>query len=633
MSTRRNYQRTTRVIADLLSDLEHYEGSLMRDLGRLWRDHITAHRWKLFAALTLTFIWSSLPFVFTLTWRFLIDEVLLVGRERSIADLNSAELRLQMGMALQFFGMNMGLWSVWLVTHWTRSWLILLVGRHVVYSIRTCLHRKLQALHLSFFERTPTGRILSRVLDDVNVVHGWVTNQAVNLFASVAKLLIGFGLIFYLNWKLALSVIVAFPLYAWVYHSLRPKVKASNIATRRLNARMYARASERVGNVHVIQSFARERAELGTFARMVHDSVRVGMRIVLYRQALMVVAGLITAGATGIAVWVGVDQIKAGALTAGSLIAFLNASRHIFEPVSSLTNLVIESQQVLVVLRRVFNLLDENIAVRPGAISLDGMVGKITFEHVTFRYDIQTRPALEDITFKVKPGQRVAIMGPSGSGKTTLFQLLLRFYDPQDGEIRVGGVNLVDADPRSLRRHVRMVQQEPILFSGTIAENINYGNLEATPIQTMSAARQAELHDFVMGLPVKYETEVGENGITLSGGQKQRLALATALLTEPEVLLLDDTTSALDAETEARIRATLNRVLEGRTSLIITQRIATARDCDFIVVLDNGRIVQQGTHEELMEEEGFYRSICGKQAVLELTDEQEIRDVANETTG
>jgi ATP-binding cassette subfamily B protein len=244
------------------------------------------------------------------------------------------------------------------------------------------------------------------------------------------------------------------------------------------------------------------------------------------------------------------------------------------------------------------------------------MSGKVRFDHVTFTYPYQEEPALMDVNFRVRPGEKVAIMGPSGSGKSTIFQLLLRFYDPQQGEVRVGGVNLIDAATESIRWHVGMVQQEPVIFSGTLAENIMYGRLAATPSEVIDACKKAEMHDFIMSLPLKYETVVGEQGITLSGGQRQRLALAQALLTDPEILLLDDTTSALDARTEARIRETLNKALEGRTSLIITQRVATARDSDWIMVLENGRATQMGTHEQLKSREGFYRRICEQQDAL-----------------
>ncbi|TVQ20922.1 MAG: ATP-binding cassette domain-containing protein, partial [Spirochaetaceae bacterium] len=273
-------------------------------------------------------------------------------------------------------------------------------------------------------------------------------------------------------------------------------------------------------------------------------------------------------------------------------------------------------QAVFVVIKRVFSLLDEDVDVSPGKIKLDGITGRIHFDGVSFRYPEQSSGALENISFYIAPGEKVALMGPSGAGKTTVFNLILRFYDPHEGSVQIDEINLVNADPTSIRRHVVLVQQEPVVFSGTIAENIVYGRMESKPSAIMAAARQAELHDFIMTLPVKYETEVGQNGISLSGGQRQRLALATALLTGPEVLLLDDTTSALDAETEARIRTTLYQALEGRTSIIITQRIATARSCDRIIVLDHGRIVQQGTHDELKREEGFYRRIFLQQESL-----------------
>lgn len=611
----RTFERTTAIIDELNAERERYDGSARDDLRRLWREYVVVHTPRIALALGLTLIWSALPFLFTLTWRYLVDDVLLVSSGRSLATLTPAELEGQARLAVTFFYMNMGLWTTWLITHWTRSWLILLVGRDVVFALRRRLHEKLQDLHVGYFERTPTGRIISRVLDDVNVIDGFVTGQAVNMFASVAKLVLGLGLVFYLDWKLTLTVLASVPVYAWSYQVLRPRVHSAQFAMRRLIARMYARASERVAGVRVIQSFASERPESAGFAHLTFNSVRVAMRMVFYNQSLMVVAGAITAITTGIIIYVGALEVRAGVLTIGSLIAFTSAMAHIFEPVNSLTSLAIELEQVLVVIRRVFGMLDEPIEVAPGRLKLEGMVGKIAFDAVTFSYPLSTRPALDHVSFHIRPGERVAIMGPSGAGKSTLFQLLMRFYDPQSGSVSVGGVQLADADPHSIRRHVVMVQQEPVLFSGSVAENIRYGTLDAEPHEVIKAARQAELHEFIMTLPRKYETEVGEKGVTLSGGQKQRMALATALLTDPEVLLLDDTTSALDAETEARIRATLNRALAGRTALVITQRIATARDCDRILVFQAGRIVQEGAHRQLLDCDGFYRDVCMRQGV------------------
>jgi ABC-type multidrug transport system fused ATPase/permease subunit len=307
---------------------------------------------------------------------------------------------------------------------------------------------------------------------------------------------------------------------------------------------------------------------------------------------------------------------RSGLLSIGEVVFFMSVMPRLFMQINALANMFVQIQAVFVVIKRVFNLLDEDVDVTPGKIELDGIAGRVHFENVTFVYPGQSTPALDNVSFYIGDGEKIALMGPSGAGKTTVFNLILRFYDPRDGAVYIDGINLVNADPASVRRHAVLVQQEPVIFSGTIAENIVYGRLQSRPTEIMNAARQAELHEFIMTLPVKYETEVGQNGVSLSGGQKQRLALATALLTKPEVLLLDDTTSALDAETEARIRRTLDHVLEGRTSIIITQRIATARSCDRVIVMDQGRIVQQGTHTELKDQEGFYRRIFLQQESL-----------------
>ncbi len=607
-SSRKRTARAGSIIDRMLREDRDPGGSARADLGRLWRTYLRPFRGRLFLALVLTLIQSLAQYGLPLTWRFLIDDVLRIGNPAPGASPAS-----QTQLLWVFIACNLCLWTLIAGCDWMHRWIVVSVGQRVVLTLRRHLHEKLQALHIGFYEQTPTGRVVSRVLDDVNVIRDWISTQAVPLLANITKIILGLGLLCYLSWQLTLIILLALPFYICSFAVLRPRIRRGHIAMRRLNARMYGRSAERIMGVRVIQAFTRERSEGLAFARLIYDGVRVGMRVTWFNQLVVFLAATITAVAAAAVIYLGMGQVQAGGMSLGGILAFVNAASRVFDSANQLTSQVIRIQAVVVVLRRVFALREREEEVVTGSIRLDGMKGKVGFENVTFTYPGHREPILRDISFRVNPGERVALMGPSGSGKSTVFQLLLRFYDPLRGAVRVGGVDLVDADLASVRRHVCMVQQEPVVFSGTIGDNITYGRLDAPPSRIMEAATQAEFHDFAMSLPLKYETEVGEDGISLSGGQKQRLALATALLTNPEVLLLDDTTSALDADTEARIRATLNRVLKGRTSFIITQRIATARDCDRIIVIEKGRITQRGTPAELAAQEGFYRRIFRQQ--------------------
>jgi ABC-type multidrug transport system fused ATPase/permease subunit len=601
-------RRLDALVTRILDDLESYEGSMMADLKRLWRNYLAPQRGRIIAALLITFGWSVFPYVTAMLTRFLVDKVLLIDGEYDPSMFSE-----QLPLFIRYVVILFTAWGLYVFANWSRNRLIIDTGQKLIYELRKELHEKLQNLHVGYFETHESGKIVSRVLDDVKNIRNWATVNFLDFASQVFRLLIGVVLIFFINWKLSLIIVFVLPIYAYIYARMRPNIRRNSISIRRMNSQMYALSSERISGISVVKAFTKEQGEFHRFANLLNNSVRLALRAILYRQQLTFIAGLITAVVKGLVIYLGVLFVKSDVMSFGDVMAFIQIMPNLFMHVNALTAYMTQIEGIFVVIRRVFYLLDEVEDVIPGHINLDGMTGKIDFEDVTFMYPGQEKPALANVKFHIDPGERVALMGPSGSGKSTIFQLLCRFYDPQDGVVRVGGVNLVDANPSSVRHHVRMVQQEPVVFSGTIGDNIAYGDLDATPTMIMTATTQAELHEFVMSLPVKYETEVGRNGVALSGGQKQRLALSTALLTEPEVLLLDDTTSALDAETERRIRETLNKVLQGRTSIIITQRIATARSCDKILVFEDGRITQVGNHDELRNSEGFYKRILEQQ--------------------
>jgi ABC-type multidrug transport system fused ATPase/permease subunit len=486
----------------------------------------------------------------------------------------------------------------------------------MVQKLREDLHIKLQNLHVGYFERNDTGKIISRVLSDVKLIREWSTTRLINMSANITRFLAGLAILFFINWQLTLLMLIFLPFYSWVFAKMRPMIRRVSIGMRRLNSSLYGLSQERIGGINVVKAFAQEEPEIHTFRFRMNNFVRLSLFLVHQRQLMVMLAGVITTLSTGLIIYTGMTFVKNGTLSLGSVVLFISTLPQIFNQVTALTNMFTEIQAVFVVINRVFFLMDTKQEVIPGAQKLENIKGNITFQNVTFSYPETEKHALKNVSFKIARGESVALMGPSGSGKSTVFQLLCRFYDPQKGHVELDKIDLRDTDPKDLRWHIRLVQQEPVVFSGTIADNMIYGIDDFNPEQIMRASRQAELHDFIMTLPLKYETEVGRNGISLSGGQKQRLALATALLTDPEILLLDDTTSALDAQTESKIRATLNKNLNNRTSIIITQRIATARNCDRILILDEGELVQKGTHDELINQEGFYKKIFKTQEAL-----------------
>ncbi len=494
------------------------------------------------------------------------------------------------------------------VIQWIYSYQVTFVGQRIVFHIRRQLHEKLQNLQLTYFDKQQTGKLMSRVLDDVGVIQQNVTQVFVDLVTNVFRLLIGCIILLSLNGKLALIAFLTLPFYAISYQFLRGRIRVVNRAIRRQIAEIYGLLEERVSGIRVLFSFAREKAEALALHRKLSKLMRQRITNTTQNTMMSALSTFISAIGTAFVLYFGAYMVRDGSLTIGELLFFNQSLLNMFEPITALAQMNIQIQWMTIVVVRIFEILDEDVKIKdaPDAVRLDRIQGRVTFQDVSLRYSGVTRNALHRVSFDIPPGTSVSIVGPSGSGKSSLVNLLLRLYDPTEGHILIDGHDLREIKLSSLRQHIGMVPQEPILFSGTIAENITYGRFDASPEQIMAAAKSAELHDFVMTMPDKYESHVGERGTNLSGGQKQRMAFAMALLTDPNILILDDSTSALDAETEAKIQRTLDRIMEGRTTFIITHRISTAMRADTIVVLDEGRVADIGTHEELIGREGIY---------------------------
>jgi subfamily B ATP-binding cassette protein MsbA len=513
------------------------------------------------------------------------------------------------------FFLYMAVRAAFAAINWFYTYHIAYVGQRIVYRIRLDLHQKIQKLQMTFFDRQQTGKIMSRLLDDVQLLQSEVATTFVQTTRHVARILIGIVILLTINLELAGFALLAMPLYLVTYKGFQKAIAVAFTRMRETYADTYGMLEERVKGVRVVLSFAKERGEYRDFYRRLVEIFRLALRSSMLNTGLGAACSAISAVATAFVLYLGAMKVRSGEISVGDLIYFHMAVGNLFMPLVALANVNATIQQMVVIISRVFEVLDEEVVIqdRPNAVRLESVRGRIVFQNVSFRYNESGDYVLRDIDFRVRPGMSLAVVGPSGAGKSTLVNLLLRLYEPSEGRVLLDDYDIRDLRISSLRQHISVVPQEPVLFSGTIAENIVYGRRSATPEQVMSAAKAAELHDYVMTLPEKYEARVGERGSNLSGGQKQRLSFAMAMLTDPSILVLDDTTSALDAKTEARIQETLSRIMKGRTTFVVTHRISTAMRADRILVLDNGRSVGWGKHEDLIAQEGVYKQLYDQQ--------------------
>lgn len=485
----------------------------------------------------------------------------------------------------------------------------------IAYDLRNDLYRKIQSLSFSYHDHTHTGQLLTRATSDVDMVQGFVGRGAITALSSLAMVCGALGYLFVTNWHLALIMLGVIPVTLALFAAFaRPAMPLFKKIQEQLGA-LNTVLQENLAGVRVIKAFVREEYEEARFDQINRQYLALSLRVNrLVSFAFPTIIGLLNV-ATLLVYWLGGRQTIQGTLTLGELVAFANYISMAFFPIIALGAMMAFIATAGASATRVFEILDAPVEIseKPDAVPLPPIQGRIEFDRVTFRYLKEGPPVLDEISFCVEPGQTLALLGATGSGKSTIINLIPRFYDVTSGAVRIDGYDVRDVTLDSLRNQIGIVLQETTLFEGTIRENLLFGRPDATQAEIEAAARAAEAHDFILSFADGYDTHVGERGVTLSGGQKQRLAIARALLRDPRILILDDATSSVDLATELRIQQALERLMAGRTSIVIAQRVATVLNADQILVLENGRIAAQGTHEELIETSELYAEIYSSQ--------------------
>ena len=492
----------------------------------------------------------------------------------------------------------------------TQSYLISSVGQRLTADLRVRLFRHLERLSLGYYDERKVGETLSRVTNDVTQI-STLNDNIVPLAGQVVTLIGSVIIVVAINWRLTLIVLLVAPPAALIASGLARRIWSDSTEVQEALAQATGVLDESLGAIRVVKSFAREGYELRRFSASIADLLRLSLRRARVQAFVGPIVGFIGFLAVIVVIWFGGREALAGRLSVGQLVAFVIYLVIMIVPLATLSGIFAQTQAALAAAARVFAVLDEPLDPAEVSASLPPIgpiQGRVTFEHVAFAY-AANRPVLKDVAFEAQAGQVVALVGPSGAGKTTTLNLLLRLYELTGGAIRVDGVDITTVEIASLRAQTALVPQEPALFSGSVADNIRFGRLDATDAEIEEAAKAANAHEFVARLPEGYATLVGERGLKLSAGQRQRVAIARAILRDPRILLLDEATASLDNVSEALVQQALARLMAGRTTLIVAHRLTTIERADTSLVLDRGVIVEQGTHDELLTNDGLYAQL------------------------
>ncbi|CAO3447471.1 ABC transporter transmembrane domain-containing protein [Azospirillum largimobile] len=498
-----------------------------------------------------------------------------------------------------------------------RFYLVSWIGERVVADIRRAVYDHVLTLSPGFFETTKTGEILSRLTTDTTLLQVVVGSSASIALRNALLFLGGTGMLLITSPKLTGLVALVVPLVVAPIVFFGRRVRKLSRDSQDRIADVGSFVEETLAAIRTVQAYTHEAIDRALFGKRVEEAFDVAIRRVRVRALMTVIVIVLVFGAVGIILWIGGHDVVAGRLTPGELSAFVIYSVVVAGSVGAISEVIGDLQRAAGATERLFGLLAIESEIRAPAAPKPlptPAAGALSFDAVRFHYP--SRPdwaALEGFSLDVKPGERVALVGPSGAGKSTVFQLLLRYYDPQAGSVRLDGVELRDADPVAVRRRLGLVAQDPVVFSANAWENIRYGRPDASDAEVRAAAEAAHALDFLDALPEGLGTFLGEKGVRLSGGQRQRLAIARAILRDPPVLLLDEATSALDAESERMVQDALDRLMHSRTTLIVAHRLATVLNADRIVVMDKGRVVETGTHAELVAQGGLYARLAALQ--------------------
>jgi len=484
------------------------------------------------------------------------------------------------------------------------------VGQWVMHDLRQTLYFHIQRLSLAYHDQKSTGDLLSTVTSDIDSIQTFISSNLLDALINVLTLVGMVVVMFCINWQFTLIALSVAPLLALVVFKYTRSIRKASREVRKKQGEMVSVIQEVLSSMRVVKAFAREDYEVHRLEEESLENVEIALRARAVKARLSPLVEVIVAVGTGLVLWFGARLVLAGSLSAGSLVMFIWYLGKMYKPMQELSKMTDAYSKAAIGYERIREILDMDGEVKdqPGARKVSRLRGEIEFDHVTFGYDPKS-PTLEDISFRIEPGQVAAFVGPTGAGKTTIISLISRFYDPVSGAVKIDGLDVRRYQQRSLREHISVVLQETVLFQGSVWQNIAYGKPNATRAEIIKAAELANATEFIEKMPNGFDTLVGERGVSLSGGQRQRIAIARAVIRNTPILILDEPSSGLDAESERLVFEALDRLMKGKTSIVIAHRLSTIRSADVIFVVQDGKLVESGKHEELSAAGGLYAEL------------------------